>query len=217
MLVESKQGRNSLASEEKRQAISADFGARPDRRVLRSCKMRSLSAYVHRGSLIFPDRSSEMTDCRTPHASAIFCCVSPSSTSSEISFFQSMPPIIGTPNKKVNRRSGAVRHQNADMEETSNLVTLGQRMRWARKRAKLTQLQVRQKTGISQSNLSELEGDAYLSSAFVPQLAHLYGVRALWLSTGQWTVLERDSAPQDRALAAPRPETDFTTAHDITL
>jgi len=47
----------------------------------------------------------------------------------------------------------------------------------------MTQVEVERETGISQSNLSDLEGQAE-GSTYVPQLAKLYGVSAHWLATG---------------------------------
>jgi phage repressor protein C with HTH and peptisase S24 domain len=60
----------------------------------------------------------------------------------------------------------------------------GQRMYEARKRAGLTQKEVQAKLGISQSNMSDLEGMAE-SSSFTAQLASLYGCSPNWLATGE--------------------------------
>lgn len=60
----------------------------------------------------------------------------------------------------------------------------GQRMYEARKASGLTQVEVQTALGISQSNMSDLEGTAE-SSTFVPQLAELYKVDAHWLATGE--------------------------------
>lgn len=59
----------------------------------------------------------------------------------------------------------------------------GLRMFRARERAKLTQMDVKDALGISQGTLSELERTA-ASSGKVVEFAKLYGVDAVWLSTG---------------------------------
>lgn len=69
------------------------------------------------------------------------------------------------------------------MRSARERSAFGQRMYDSRKRAKLTQQDVEKRTGISQSNLSDLEGTAE-GSTFVPQLAKLYRVSAHWLATG---------------------------------
>lgn len=64
------------------------------------------------------------------------------------------------------------------------MLTFGQRLRAARKNAKLTQAGTAKKAGMSQSTLSELESDEYPTSTFTPRLAHIYGVSARWLADG---------------------------------
>lgn len=59
------------------------------------------------------------------------------------------------------------------------------RLRIARKASGLTQQEVAGKVGIKQSTLSGLEKGASLSSTFTPKLAHVYGVNARWLATGE--------------------------------
>ncbi len=59
----------------------------------------------------------------------------------------------------------------------------GARMFESRKRAQLTQEQVRAAIGIGQSTLVDIEYKA-TSSGWTPQLAALYEVDALWLATG---------------------------------
>lgn len=66
----------------------------------------------------------------------------------------------------------------------ATMSTLGQRLKECRK-GKYTQQYVCERTGISQGTLSELENDKYPTSSFVPHLAQLYGVEALWLAEGK--------------------------------
>lgn len=63
--------------------------------------------------------------------------------------------------------------------------TFGERLLWARKKAKLTQKQVAARIGMSQGALSDLENDESQSSGRTPELAHLYGVDARWLASGK--------------------------------
>ncbi|MFY2610481.1 helix-turn-helix domain-containing protein [Achromobacter ruhlandii] len=69
--------------------------------------------------------------------------------------------------------------------QNSDMLTFGQRLRSARKAAKLTQAAAAKKAGMAQPTLSELENDAYPSSTFTPRLAHVYGVSARWLADGE--------------------------------
>ena len=71
------------------------------------------------------------------------------------------------------------------MEKTR--TPFGRRLFEARKKAKLTQQQVREKIGISQGTLSELETDAH-GSSYTPALAELYGVSALYLAEGKGSI-----------------------------
>lgn len=70
------------------------------------------------------------------------------------------------------------------MFQNSDMTTFGDRLRAARKDAKLTQAQVAQKVAMSQSALSELEKGEYPTSSYTPRLAHLYRVQARWLADG---------------------------------
>lgn len=55
---------------------------------------------------------------------------------------------------------------------------------------------------MSQANLSQLEGDLYPSSSFVPRLAEVLGVSALWLADGR----HESSKAAVRLPTRPRPE-----------
>lgn len=68
--------------------------------------------------------------------------------------------------------------------EKKDRTAFGARLYEARTNAKLTQKQVREKTGISQGTLSELENEAN-GSTYTPALAALYGVSALYLASGK--------------------------------
>jgi transcriptional regulator with XRE-family HTH domain len=85
---------------------------------------------------------------------------------------------IGVPILKVNRNSDSFLYQNSDM-------SIGARVREARKAAKLTQQQLAAKVGIQQSTLSELENGESAGTGYVATMAAVLGVSALWLETGK--------------------------------
>lgn len=93
--------------------------------------------------------------------------------------FQSMNPSIGLPNCFVNRQTEvqSVHHRKMN--------TLGQRISSRRKELKMSQKTLAAKVGMSQGNLSELENDHYPSSSFVPRLAEVLKVSAIWLADGK--------------------------------
>jgi len=79
---------------------------------------------------------------------------------------------------KVNRNSDVFLHQNSDM-------SIGKRVREARKDAGLTQQQLAAKVGIKQSTLSELENGESAGTGYVASMAAALGVSPLWLETGK--------------------------------
>jgi transcriptional regulator with XRE-family HTH domain len=84
---------------------------------------------------------------------------------------------IGFPIIEVKRNSDENHHQNSDM-------SIGERVKLARKEAGLTQQELANKAGIKQSTLSELErGDSYGTKTLASMAAAL-SVNALWLEKG---------------------------------
>lgn len=75
---------------------------------------------------------------------------------------------------------------NTNCEPAYNIgMSIGERIREARKRAKLTQKQLATKVGISQGALSELETGESEGTTYVASFAAALGVNALWLETGK--------------------------------
>lgn len=98
-------------------------------------------------------------------------------------FFQSIGNSIGNPMCLVNRQSDGLLFQNADMEQTPpNLPTYGERLKYARKLARMTQGVLAKRAGMSQSSVSELENGQYPTSSFTAQLADALNVSAVWLA-----------------------------------
>lgn len=64
-------------------------------------------------------------------------------------------------------------------------MSIGTRIREARKSVNMTQAQLAKKAGIVQSTLSELETGASDGTAFVASIAAALGVNALWIQTGK--------------------------------
>lgn len=90
----------------------------------------------------------------------------------------SMSHIIGIPIRQVNRYSDSHIGNNTGM-------SIGKRVRKARKAKGLSQAQLAAKVGISQSTLSELEGGDSASTGYTASLAAALGVSALWLESGR--------------------------------
>lgn len=85
---------------------------------------------------------------------------------------------IGTPILEVNRYSDLVTNDNIGM-------SIGSRIREARRAAKLTQKALAQKVGMAQASLSELETGESQGTTMVASFAAALGVNALWLETGK--------------------------------
>lgn len=123
-----------------------------------------------------------------------------------------MQRIIGMPIYTCNRQTDVIPYQNPDMD------TLGKRLKACRSTSKLKQQEVCTRVGIKQGTLSELENDKYPTSSFVPHLAALYGVEALWLAEGRGPK-KRDQQPRENndsfltsTVATLKPATERETA-----
>ncbi len=64
-------------------------------------------------------------------------------------------------------------------------MSIGTRIREARKRVKMTQAQLAAKVGMAQGTLSELETGESDGTSLVASFAAALGVNALWLETGK--------------------------------
>jgi len=64
-------------------------------------------------------------------------------------------------------------------------MELKDRLKLARKYARLTQSDVEKHTPMTQSNYSQLETGKAQATSFLPQLAELFGVNYKWLATGE--------------------------------
>ena len=67
---------------------------------------------------------------------------------------------------------------------SNDATTFGVRLKQARKDANLTQKELARKAGISQTTISDIEGERNASSSEIPLLASILGVEALWLQLG---------------------------------
>jgi SOS-response transcriptional repressor LexA len=89
-----------------------------------------------------------------------------------------MKTSIGVPILKVNR--------HADLMPLDNIgMSIGKRIKEARRAAKLTQKGLAAKVGMSQGALSELETGESNSTTMIGSFAAALGVNALWLETGR--------------------------------
>jgi transcriptional regulator with XRE-family HTH domain len=89
-----------------------------------------------------------------------------------------MEPIIGTPVLGVNRYSGTECCDNIEM-------SIGTRLKEARKAAGLTQVDLAERSGMKQSTISDLEIGKSRGTTNLALLASIVGVNALWLETGK--------------------------------
>ncbi|MDN4036783.1 XRE family transcriptional regulator [Massilia sp. YIM B02443] len=103
-----------------------------------------------------------------------------------------MEEIIGNPIYQVNRNSEPLPHDNIGM-------SIGSRIREARRAAKLTQKALAQKVGMGQASLSELETGESQGTTMVASFAAALGVNALWLETGKGTMHGEHPSQVDEA------------------
>jgi transcriptional regulator with XRE-family HTH domain len=81
-------------------------------------------------------------------------------------------------------------------------MSIGSRIREARRAAKLTQKELAQKVGMAQASLSELETGESQSTTMVGSFAAALGVNALWLETGKGAMVSADGA-EERPTGSP--------------
>lgn len=119
---------------------------------------------------------------------------------------------IGVPILKVNRNADAFHIDNADM-------SIGTRIREARKVAKLTQKALAAKVGMAQGSLSELETGESQGTTLLATIASALDVNALWLETGRGPMLPgfEDEASNDPAPLPPGIHQDLITTDEREL
>lgn len=89
-----------------------------------------------------------------------------------------MGHIMGTPVSEVNRFSGSCSGDNIGM-------SIGNRVKQARKAAKLTQVELAARSNLKQSTISDLEVGKSQGTTYLASLAAALGVSPLWLETGK--------------------------------
>lgn len=105
-----------------------------------------------------------------------------------------MRPIIGIPVSSVNRYSGINCCDNIGM-------AIKDRIKEARKDAKLTQIELADRSGVKQSTISDLERGVSRGTTSLAQLASALGVSALWLETGKGDRSVKSRQEKVKALA----------------
>ncbi|KGA00856.1 hypothetical protein KP05_16715 [Cobetia amphilecti] len=73
------------------------------------------------------------------------------------------------------------------------------RLKAARKYAKLTQVQLAERVGIDQTSVSDLERGKSRKTGYAAEIAHVLGVSARWLTTGEGEMLESGTVPRSDA------------------
>ncbi|WP_158594547.1 LexA family protein [Ralstonia pseudosolanacearum] len=86
--------------------------------------------------------------------------------------------------------------------------TFGERLREARKDAKLTQPQLAQKAGIAQSTISDAERGVHSGSVHVAALAAACGVSALWLAEERGPKYPTPTGARGRAVTSAADKTN---------
>lgn len=71
------------------------------------------------------------------------------------------------------------------MDKSDDQMSMGERLKTARKQRKLSQIRLAEMTGVSQSTISDIERGRNAGSTESAKLAAALGVSALWLSTGR--------------------------------
>ncbi|WP_181321655.1 helix-turn-helix domain-containing protein [Pseudomonas protegens] len=86
-------------------------------------------------------------------------------------------------------------------------MNIGQRVKAARKHAKLTQAQLGAKAGMDQTTISKLEKGHNVKTAFMVSIALACEVNPIWLETGKGDMLDTTSGPNTRTEALQLYET----------
>lgn len=86
------------------------------------------------------------------------------------------------------------KYHNSDMQ------TLSERLRFARKSAGLSQVALAKKAGVAQSTISGLETGEQTATTYLPQIAAALGVRALWLAEEKGPMRDEDAAEPPRKI-----------------
>jgi transcriptional regulator with XRE-family HTH domain len=89
-------------------------------------------------------------------------------------------------------------------------MSIGTRLKQARKAAQLTQIELAAKSGLKQSTISDLEKGKSSGSTSVAALAQALGVSALWLETGRGEA----SAPGPTLVRSKKREARMILAYD---
>jgi phage repressor protein C with HTH and peptisase S24 domain len=97
---------------------------------------------------------------------------------------------MGTPISDVNRFSGSFPDDNIGM-------SIGSRVKQARKQAKMTQIELAAKSGLKQSTISDLEVGKSQGTTNLASLAVALGVNALWLEKGRGPMRPTDGPDAD--------------------
>jgi phage repressor protein C with HTH and peptisase S24 domain len=107
-----------------------------------------------------------------------------------------MDAIMGTPVFGVNRFSGFLPSDNIGM-------SIGTRVKQARKAARMTQIELATRSGLKQSSISDLEVGKSQGTTYLASLASALGVNPLWLETGRGTMHGASSESGDQDDSSP--------------
>lgn len=91
-------------------------------------------------------------------------------------------------------------------------MSIGERLKQARKKAGISQQALAQQIGIKQPTISQLENGESSTTVHIGRISHTLGVNALWLETGIGEMHQRESVPED--LLAIAKKIQKLTKHD---
>lgn len=125
-----------------------------------------------------------------------------------------MQQIIGIPVFEVNRYSGIYHCDNIEM-------TIGTRLKEARKAAGLTQAELATRSGTKHSTISDLEVGKSKGATSIAQMAAVLGVNALWLETGKGDKASKPASARGvhpaEALSSSAPALQWITSDEYLL
>lgn len=149
---------------------------------------------------VTPFSNSDTVGCEHPIAAAMSTCFQPAAIRSASRFFGSTYRIVSDRRYRSNRQSGTFPHQTLDMNQNTDLLTLGERLRSARREAGLTQPSLAKLAGVAQATISDIERGKSQGSAYIVQLARVLKVNPLWLLERKGPRLMRDLPPSSESL-----------------
>lgn len=155
------------------------------------CSESNLSAASPRGDSVRPCSISLTEEAANPTRSPMSASVNLAMDRRSVmrDAHVVMGPIVRKTESTCQRNSGTALRNNVHMprpkDMPSNLLTVGQRIRWWRQHLKISQGKFAKAVGISQGTLSDLENDRQAGSGKLHLMAAELGLNPHYLETGK--------------------------------